>query len=151
MPKGNWEMPATPLMGRRLDRYGSYRTADRAGSWGSLLHTPRLWPSCVITPLEGRDHRPERTPGMDADRMGRKPCLGGLVHRTAVVRLLAPKVQGESCRLTFHPASVPACHWRQRAADHRGFRVRHAAARMSPSGGESPPASGGRLKKRQTV
>ena len=39
--------------------------------------------------------------------MGRKPRLGGLVHRTAVVRLLVSRVQGESCRPTSHRASVP--------------------------------------------
>ena len=39
--------------------------------------------------------------------MGRKPCLGGLVHRPAVAKLLAPRVQGESGRPTSHWASGP--------------------------------------------
>ena len=93
--------------------------------------------------------------GWTLSRMGRKPCLGSLVHRPGVAKLLVSRVQGESGRPTSHRASgpdttslslhcvdTPACHWRQRAAAHRGLRVRHAAARTSPSGGESPPASG---------
>ena len=39
--------------------------------------------------------------------MGRKPCMGGLVHRPAVVRLLVSRVQGEYCRLTSHRATGP--------------------------------------------
>ena len=45
--------------------------------------------------------------GWTLSRMGRKPCLGGLVHRTEVVRLLVSRVQGESCRPTSHRASCP--------------------------------------------
>ena len=51
-------------------------------------------------PLEGRDHHPEHISGLDFSRMGRKPCMGSLVHRTGLAKLLASRVPGESGRPT---------------------------------------------------
>ena len=39
--------------------------------------------------------------------MGRKPCMGSLVHRTGVARLLVSMVPGESGRPTSHRVSGP--------------------------------------------
>ena len=58
-------------------------------------------------PLEGRDHHPEHISGLDFSRMGRKPCMGSLVHRTGLAKLLASRVPGESGRPTARSASGP--------------------------------------------
>ena len=39
--------------------------------------------------------------------MGRKPCMGSLVHRTGVAKLLVSRVPSESGRPTAHRASGP--------------------------------------------
>ena len=74
---------------------------------GGLYFIPTIVALMREHPLEGRDHHPEHISGLDVSRMGRKPCMGSLVHRTGVARLLVPRVPGESGRPTARPASGP--------------------------------------------